>query len=201
MSATLDDRYKMQIFQNSRERELTENTSSHLQISRPVDKDYLSIDELVSILRDNSCEDLCVIKVDVTRVQFHYVDYFIVVSGRSVRHLKSMANALCAKVNIFSFFEGQFKEKVRERRGKSTAVVEGEHCNDWMVVDIGNIVVHFMMPETREIYELEKLWTLGPYFDDQLVEMANLPDKSEMVLPFKSKFTSGKRLSKGMKCD
>ena len=102
-SATLDDKYKMQIFQNSRERELTENTSSQLQISRPVDKDYLSIDELVSILRDNSCEDLCVIKVDVSRVQFHYVDYFIVVSGRSVRHLKSMANSLCAKVIFFHF--------------------------------------------------------------------------------------------------
>ena len=66
---------------------------------------------------------------------------------------------------------------------------------------VGNIVVHFMVPETREIYELEKLWTLGPYFDDQLVEMANLPDESEMVLPFKSKFASGKQLSKGMKRD
>lgn len=34
----------------------------------------------------------------------------------------------------------------------------------------GSIVVHFMLPETRETYELEKLWTLGSY-DDQLAQM------------------------------
>lgn len=34
----------------------------------------------------------------------------------------------------------------------------------------GSIVVHFMLPETREVYELEKLWTLGSY-DDQLAQM------------------------------
>ena len=31
----------------------------------------------------------------------------------------------------------------------------------------GNIVVHFFLPEVREVYELEKLWTLGPEYDDQ----------------------------------
>lgn len=31
----------------------------------------------------------------------------------------------------------QFKQNVREKRGKATAIVEGEDCNDWMVVDIG----------------------------------------------------------------
>ena len=37
-------------------------------------------------------------------------------------------------INVFCF---QFKEKVREMGGKSTAVVEGEDCLDWMVVEIG----------------------------------------------------------------
>ena len=31
----------------------------------------------------------------------------------------------------------------------------------------GNMVVHFFLPEVREVYELEKLWTLGPKYDDQ----------------------------------
>lgn len=35
----------------------------------------------------------------------------------------------------------------------------------------GNMVVHFFLPEVREVYELEKLWTLGPKYDDQTKAM------------------------------
>lgn len=41
-----------------------------------------------------------------------------------------------------------------------------------------------MMPEAREKYELEKLWTLGSAFDDQMQQMLNLTE--EFVFPFKS---------------
>ncbi|XP_056375775.1 mitochondrial assembly of ribosomal large subunit protein 1 isoform X6 [Hyla sarda] len=50
--------------------------------------------------------------------------------------------------------------------------LEGKDTDDWMCIDFGNIVVHFMLPETRETYELEKLWTLRSH-DDQLSEMAD----------------------------
>ncbi|EDO37578.1 predicted protein [Nematostella vectensis] len=49
--------------------------------------------------------------------------------------------------------------------------VEGLDSNYWLVVDIGNMVVHFFLPEARELYELEKLWVLGPRFDDQYKAM------------------------------
>ena len=71
-----------------------------LKIYDVIQKDYLKIEEVVSILCENMCEDLCVIKVDLNRTKFHYVDYFVVTSGRSVRHLKSMAFLLCSKVNF-----------------------------------------------------------------------------------------------------
>lgn len=48
--------------------------------------------------------------------------------------------------------------------------IEGKETHDWLCIDFGSIVVHFMLPETRETYELEKLWTLGSY-DDQLAQM------------------------------
>ena len=63
-----------------------------------IQRDYLKIEEVVLILRENMCEDLCVIKVDSSKTRFHYVDYFVVTSGRSLRHLKSMAFLLCSKV-------------------------------------------------------------------------------------------------------
>ena len=45
-------------------------------------------------------------------------------------------------------------------------------------------MIHFMLPETREVYELEKLWTLGSY-DDQLAQMTplSLPEDFIFGLP------------------
>ncbi|KAG2465148.1 MASU1 protein, partial [Polypterus senegalus] len=51
------------------------------------------------------------------------------------------------------------------------ANIEGKDSEDWLCIDFGQIVVHFMLHETREIYELEKLWTLRSY-DDQLTSIA-----------------------------
>ena len=50
-----------------------------------------------------------------------------------------------------------------------------------------------MLPDIREKYELEKLWTLGPAYDDQMKEMLNSNfDDNEIVLPFKSTTLTGK---------
>ena len=56
-------------------------------------------------------------------------------------------------------------------------------------------MIHFMLPEAREKYELEKLWTLGPEFDDQLQKLLseNKPDK-EVLLPFKPETLIEKKL-------
>jgi len=40
-------------------------------------------------------------------------------------------------------------------------------CYAIIFLSTGNIAVHFFLPETRALYELEKLWTLGPQYDDQ----------------------------------
>ena len=55
---------------------------------------------------------------------------------------------------------------------------------------IGNAVVHFFLPEVRELYELEKLWTLGPCYDDQY--RALLEEDKQMDTAFLGRITDEK---------
>ncbi|XP_036929172.1 mitochondrial assembly of ribosomal large subunit protein 1 [Acanthopagrus latus] len=117
--------------------------------------EIFSLDVLVSLLRQENAVDICVIKVPQ---QIKYAEYFIVVSGVSVRHLRAMASYA---IKVYKFLKKKNQANVR---------IEGKDADDWMCVDFGNMVVHFMLPETRELYELEKLWTLRNY-DEQLKSM------------------------------
>ncbi|XP_077124873.1 mitochondrial assembly of ribosomal large subunit protein 1 isoform X2 [Ranitomeya variabilis] len=114
-----------------------------------------NIKVLVNLLRQENGKDLCVIRVPP---EMKYVDYFVVVGGTSTRHLQAMAQYI---VKMYKFLKGENEPHV---------CLEGKDTDDWMCIDFGTMVVHFMLPETRETYELEKLWTLRS-FDDQLSEI------------------------------
>ncbi|KAK1172951.1 mitochondrial assembly of ribosomal large subunit protein 1 [Acipenser oxyrinchus oxyrinchus] len=120
--------------------------------TRPNSSPVFNIDLLVTLLRQENAKDICVIKVPE---EMKYTDYFVVVSGSSARHLSAMAHYA---IKVYKHIK---------REGDPHVQIEGKDAEDWVCIDFGNIVVHFMLPETREIYELEKLWTLGSY-DDQL---------------------------------
>ena len=72
-------------------------------------------------------------------------DYMVVSSGRSQRHVGSVADRVV---------EDLHKAGVR-------AQVEGTpHC-DWVLIDAGDVIVHVFRPEVREFYNLEKMWMGG----------------------------------------
>uniref|UniRef100_A0A8D3E1J7 Mitochondrial assembly of ribosomal large subunit protein 1 n=1 Tax=Scophthalmus maximus TaxID=52904 RepID=A0A8D3E1J7_SCOMX len=121
--------------------------------------DAFTIDVLVSLLRQENAVDMCVIKVPD---QIKYTEYFIVASGISPRHLRAMA---LYAIKVYKFLK---------KDGDRNVKIEGKHSEDWMCIDFGNIVVHLMLPEIRDVYELEKLWTLRNY-DEQLRNIP--PDK------------------------
>jgi ribosome-associated protein len=79
-------------------------------------------------------------------------DYMVIASGRSDRHVGAVAE--------------QIQRKLKEE-GHGKARIEGQaHC-DWVVVDIGDIILHVFRPEVREFYNLEKMWS-GERPSDQL---------------------------------
>ncbi|KFV98574.1 Mitochondrial assembly of ribosomal large subunit protein 1, partial [Fulmarus glacialis] len=121
-----------------------------------------NIDFVVALLRQENAKDICVIQLPP---EIKYCNYFIIVSGSSTRHLHAMAHYMLKMY------------KHHKEESDPHTQIEGKETDDWLCIDFGSIVMHFMLPETREAYELEKLWTLGSY-DDQLAQMTpqSLPE-------------------------
>ena len=97
--------------------------------------------EILACLEDNKAKD--VINLDV-RSLTDVTDYMIIASGTSNRHLHAITDNLVKHVKTL---------------GERPLGVEGEDTNEWILVDLGDVVVHIMMPKVREFYSLEKLWT------------------------------------------
>lgn len=74
-------------------------------------------------------------------------DHMVITSGNSNRQVKALANNVIV--------EGK-------KAGFTPVGIEGDDTNEWILVDFGDLIVHVMLPATREFYELEKLWTLRP---------------------------------------
>lgn len=91
-------------------------------------------------------EDVCVINVsDMTIV----AEYFILASGRSDVHVKS----LCDDIQKFMFEAGEPQLRL-----------EGYREGRWIVIDFGDILIHIFHKREREFYGLERLWTNGNNF-------------------------------------
>ena len=105
---------------------------------------------VVKALEDLKAVDLTVLDV---RGKSSVTDYMVIVSGTSARHLKAMANNVIVE---------------SKKAGIKPLGVEGEASNEWVLVDLVDVVVHIMLPETRDFYQLEKLWEAGSV--DELAE-------------------------------
>lgn len=70
-------------------------------------------------------------------------DLMIICTGRSTRHIKSIADNLVAQAK---------KHQVAYLH------TEGDETSDWVLVDLGDIVVHIMLATARRFYNLEALW-------------------------------------------
>lgn len=80
------------------------------------------------------------------REQTTVADMFVIASGTSRRHVQSLADRVL--------------ERTRDA-GVRALGVEGERGSDWLLVDLGDVVVHVMSRERRDFYNLEKLWSMG----------------------------------------
>ncbi|VAW72153.1 Ribosomal silencing factor RsfA [hydrothermal vent metagenome] len=106
----------------------------------------MNTDELQKIvqkaLEDIKAGDIKVLDViDISSV----TDRMVIATGYSTRHVKSIADSVIEAV---------------KKNGCKVLGMEGEKACDWILVDIGDVVLHVMLADVREFYALEKLWAV-----------------------------------------
>lgn len=98
------------------------------------------LESVINSLDEGKARDLKTIDMDG---KTSVTDYMVIATGTSERHLRSLAN---------NVVENAKKQKVRPLG------VEGQNSGEWILVDLGDVVVHVMLMQTRQFYQLEKLW-------------------------------------------
>lgn len=96
--------------------------------------------QIAQALADKAGIDVCVL--DLTE-EAAFTDFFVIATGTSDRHLRTLADVAV---------------ETARRNGDRPLGVEGAKTGRWVLVDLGDIVVHLFREEAREFYGLERLW-------------------------------------------
>ncbi len=118
----------------------------------------MNTEQLITLVHD-ALDDLKGIDISAldVRDKTSFTDHMIICTGSSIRHVKALANEVLVK---------------SKQSGVTPLGSEGEAQGDWILIDLGDVVVHVMTEKTRDFYSLEKLWSI----DGDAVDNAVLPD-------------------------
>ena len=97
-------------------------------------------DHVVNALEDMKGNNI--LTMDVAAMT-SITDYMIIVSGTSNRHVKALVDQVIESAKDY---------------GDPPLGVEGRESNEWVLLDLGDVVVHVMQTQAREFYDLERLW-------------------------------------------
>ncbi|XP_054707800.1 uncharacterized protein LOC129217512 isoform X1 [Uloborus diversus] len=133
------------------------------------------IEELVDVLRQERVSDIAVISIPR---ELHYADYLVLVTSKSPRHSKAVTELINKLTRHRDLSENRDCPGQIRMSGKSTAkykkkknikdpfiIIEGEKVSEWKAMDMGNIVLHVFLQETRALYDIESLWLFDLNYD------------------------------------
>jgi ribosome-associated protein len=98
---------------------------------------------VIAALEDLKAKDIR--EIDV-QGKTSIADLLVIASGTSARHVKSIADEVV---------------RFAKKAGVMPLGVEGEQEAEWVLVDLGDVIVHVMLPRIREFYGLERLWSVS----------------------------------------
>lgn len=99
--------------------------------------------QLVQVLEEKKAEKI--ILLDIHEIS-SFCDYFIICNGTSDRMLNALAETVSEAVHILF---------------QVPAPVEGKPENGWMLIDLGDVIIHLFSPDQRDYYRLEQFWDQG----------------------------------------
>ncbi|GMH39619.1 hypothetical protein BSKO_07517 [Bryopsis sp. KO-2023] len=112
--------------------------------------DVVTPEDITSVLGTAHAQKVCII--DVVK-ESRFANHFVIATGRSKRHLFSLAAAVLHKLT-----EKMKEHSVEEVTKGLKPAVEGEMGDEWLLVDAGSVVVHLFLERARSYYDLESLW-------------------------------------------
>lgn len=104
-----------------------------------------------------------IVQIDV-RGKSSVADFMVIAAGTSTRHVKSIADEVV---------------RFAKNLGVMPLGVEGERESEWVLVDLGDVIVHVMLPRVRELYALERLWSVGDRKQDVEDDVAEQGDDAQ----------------------
>jgi ribosome-associated protein len=107
----------------------------------PLNKNALKMAQLAaSTLEDKRAKDVTIL--DIQEITF-ITDYFVICTGSSSTHLKTLSETLVEKLKVYS---------------KRIISYEGKPNTGWILIDYGDIVIHLFSEQKRDFYNLEYIW-------------------------------------------
>lgn len=94
---------------------------------------------IIQLLEDKKAEDIAIIDM---KDKLAIIDYMIIASGLSGRQVGALADYIAYGL---------------KQKGLSVHLEGLEHC-EWVLIDVGDVIVHVFKPEARAFYSLEKMW-------------------------------------------
>ena len=108
-------------------------------------------DHLVQALEERKGQKIEALNVaDLTTI----TDHMVIVTGTSNRHVKSLVDEVIEAAKHY---------------GEPPLGVEGRESNEWVLIDVGDVIVHVMQKDAREFYDLERLWSVAPVDNESRV--------------------------------
>ncbi|KAL2736275.1 hypothetical protein V1477_012784 [Vespula maculifrons] len=148
------------------EEEQEHDPYSGLNLKRGIYGVY-DIEDLIMVLQKDNAKNIFVVSVPK---EYIYVDYMVIVTGKSQKHMSALA-AYVRKVY-----------KLKMHKKDIIPKIEGAKSKDWIALDLGNIALHIFSAAARKQYDLETLWAVGSQYDNQ----TNKPMEADIMEQYNS---------------